>query len=208
MKDTYNERLKKRTALRQLTVAARRRRQAGFSLIDVMMWGGIVLIGLVVIAAGFLAARSKMNSVNETRELPTVISGIQATYNSQSNYAGLTLDTVARGNIWPAQETTVPTSGSATVNDRWGGPVTLTPATINTTNDIARLVYSNVPQTECNNIIQTVASSLRRVYVDNTNSGTAGGGTQVKADGQSLNINMLATACSADQNSVTYDIPH
>jgi hypothetical protein len=185
-----------------------KRRQAGTSLIELILYVGAAVLIIIAILGVAYMVRSKAFAMNESRELPQVISGVQNTYNSQPNFAGATLDAVARGNVWPANETIIPGAGAATVSNRWGGAVTLTPGTITTGSDIARLVYSNVPQTECNNVVSAVAGSLRRVYVDNTNSGTAGAGTIVKADGGTLNVGTLATACSGAQNSITYDVPH
>lgn len=184
-----------------------KRRQAGFSIMEAMIWAGLALLGFAAVVYFGFMGKAKMNSTNEARELPNIISGIQNSWNSQANFLNISLDAVARGGVWPANETTIPGAGAATVTNRFGGNVTLAAATITTANDIARLVYPNVPQTECNNIVNTVAGSLRRVYVDNTNSGTAGAGTLVKADGAALNIGTLATACGTS-NSITYDIPH
>ncbi len=184
-----------------------KKHQGGFSLMDIMLWAGIVLAGFFALMAINSMAKGKLNSTNEARDLPTIIAGIQNTYSSQSTYVGATMDTVARGNVWPATQTTIPGAGAATVMNRWSGNVTLAPATITTANDIARLVYPNVPATECISVVNAAAGSLRRVYVDSANSGTAGAGTMVKADGAVLNVTTLATACSGTQNSITYDIP-
>lgn len=179
----------------------------GFALFDFFAWTFVALLVVGGIILFAILVHSKANSSNEARELPSVIMGIQNSWNTQPNYTGLTLDAAARGNVWPSNETTIPSSGTSTVTDRWGGNVTLTPATITTTNDIARLVYAAVPQTECNDIVRAVGSTVRRIYVDNTNSGTAGGGTMVKADGSALTLTAVGTACG-QTNSITYDIGH
>jgi hypothetical protein len=184
-----------------------RKASRGFALFDFFAWTFVALLVVGGIILFAILVHSKANSSNESRELPSVIMGIQNSWNTQPNYTGLTLDAAARGNVWPSNETTIPGSGSATVTDRWGGNVTLTPATITTTNDIARLVYMSVPQTECNDIVRAVGSTVRRIYIDNANSGTAGAGTMVKADGATLSLPAIGPACGTT-NSITYDVGH
>ena len=101
---------------------------------------------------------------------------------------------------------TIPGAGAATATNRWGGTITLAVANLSATNDIVRLVYTNVSERECKAIIQGVAGLMRRIYVDSANGGAAGGGTIVKADGSALDIAALGTACGTANNSITYDV--
>ncbi|MGY8527622.1 type 4 pilus major pilin [Paracidovorax citrulli] len=181
--------------------------QGGFSLMDIVLWAGVVLFGFFALMGLNSLAKSLLNSTNEVRDLPAVVAGVQNTYRNQPNFTGLTLDTVARGGIWPESQATIPATGTATVSNSWGGAVTLTPGTITTSNDIARMVYPNVPSRECINVANAAAGAVRRIYVDNTNANTAGGGTMVKADGGNIVPATLATACSGTSNSITFDIP-
>jgi len=185
------------------------KKQHGVTTFDFIIWGGLALIivfGLVTLA---LKGRSKVSSFSETTELPLVFQGVQNTYNTQADYTGATLDTVARGQVWRPSEVTIPSSGSATVTDQFGGAVTLGVGTITTSNDIAQLNYKNYPSAECANVVNAVGGIVRRVYVDSTNSGTADAGILVKPDGGSINPTSLNSACSGSNlNSITYDIGH
>jgi hypothetical protein len=183
-------------------------RQAGTSVIELFLYIAAAMIVIAALVWAAIALKDKAQGMNEARELPQVITGIQNTWNSQPNYAGATLDAAARGNVWPANQTTIPGAGAATITNQWGGNVTLVPAIITTASDIIRLNSPNMPQTDCNNVVSVVAGSLRRVYVDNTNSGAVGAGTLVKPDGGTLDVGALATACTGTSISVTFDIPH
>ncbi len=180
--------------------------QKGFSLVELSVVLVVVfgLLGLGLVAAPQLF--SSLNSVSELSELPTVIMNIKKNSKNSSTYNGVTLDTLARSNVFPENRVTIPTSGTSTATNQWGGGVTVTVATLTTTDDIVRLVSRSVPHAECIEVVQGVAKMLRRVYVDSANSGTVGAGTLVKDDGAVINNSTLASACGTGANSITYDI--
>lgn len=180
--------------------------QQGFTLVEL----------IVVIAIGFGIIFYALNKVpqvlansrssGEISELPTITSEMQRIAANRPNWSTFTLDAMVRNNAFPDNRTTVPTSGSATATNRWGGPITFTSGTISTTGDIARITSAGVPMRECKTVVVGVAQTFRRVYVDPANSGTAGAGTAVKADGAAVDENAVGTACSGQSNSITYDL--
>ena len=153
--------------------------QRGFTMVELAV---VVAIGAVilVIALAVVPAVLANNRANaEMQELPSILSNIQKAYSNAPTYAGATLDAVIRLNAFPAERVTIPGAGAATATNRWGGTITLAVANLSATNDIVRLVYTNVSERECKAIIQGVAGLMRRIYVDSANGGAAGGGTIV-----------------------------
>lgn len=181
-------------------------RQRGVSLPQVLIAGAVGTAILLAGIAGGPKAMGMYRSSGEINDLPTIFNNIQGIYRQYPSYASLTMDTVVRSNAFPQNMSTIPAVGTpATATNRWGGAYTIALGTITTTNDIARLVSNGVPNAECQSVVQGVAASARRVYVDSTNSGTAGAGTQVKTDGGTLDSALLSTACGTT-NSITFDI--
>ena len=180
--------------------------QRGFTLIEIAIVIGIgtVLLYVVMKVIPDLLADNKSNG--ELQELPSIIANIQKNYSNAPTYAGATLDAVIRLNALPAERVTIPGAGAATATNRWGGTITMSVANLSATNDIVRLVYTNIGERACKSVIQGVAGLTRRIYVDSANGGAAGGGTIVKADGAALDIAALGTACGTGANSITYDL--
>lgn len=180
--------------------------QGGFTMVEL---GVVVAIGAVilVIALNVVPAVLANNRANaEMQELPSILTNIQKNYSNAPTFVGATLDAVIRLNAFPNERVTIPGAGLATATNRWGGTVTMTVANLSATNDIVRLVYSNVAERECKNVIQGVGGLMRRIYVDSANGGAAGGGTIVKADGAAVDTGALGTACGTAANSITYDV--
>lgn len=181
------------------------KKQKGFSLLELTVVIAVVfgLIGFGISAAPQLF--SSMNSVGELSELPTVIMNVKKSAKDRPNYNGLTIDTLARSNVFPEGRATIPSTGAATVQNQWGGAVTGAVGTLNATDDIYRLVSQAVPKQECIDTVKGVAKMVRRIYVDAANSATAGGGSLVKADGGTVTDSTLATACDGSA-AITFDI--
>lgn len=181
-------------------------KQRGVSLPQVLIAGAVGTALLLAGIAGAPKAMGMYRSSGEVNDLPTIFNNIQGIYRQYPSYTTLTMDTIVRANAFPDNESTVPAPGTAaTATNRWGGAYTVAVGTITTANDIARLVSNSVPDAECQSVVQGVAQNARRVYVDKANSGTAGAGTIVKADGGVLDSAALSTACSTT-NSITFDL--
>lgn len=179
--------------------------QRGFSLLELTV---VLIVIFGLLGLGYSAGQylfSDLNAVGELSELPKVMLNIKKAKKDSPNFAGLTIDELARSGAFPENRVTIPGSGSATATNQWGGAVTLTIGTISLSNDIARLVSNSVPKAECVNVANGVGKMLRRMYIDSNNSGTAGAGTLVKADGAQVNTAAVSTACGTT-NSITYDI--
>lgn len=181
------------------------RQQSGFTMVELGVVVAIAATILVIALAIVPTILSNTRANAEMQEFPSIASNIQKAYSNHPSFASATLDAVARLNAFPSERVTVPAAGAATASNRWGGAITLTVGTITSASDVVRLVYTGVPERECKSVIQGVPGLTRRIYVDSANSGTAGAGTIVKADGAALDLTALSTAC-ASNNSITYDI--
>ena len=185
---------------------ANRHPQKGFTLLEfivvVALGFGLLFLALTKIPQAIANSRAS----GEITELPTITAEMQRIASNRPNYSTFTLDSMIRNNAFPDNRVTVPTSGSATATNRWGGAITFAPGTIATNGDIARIASASVPQRECKTVVVGVANAFRRIYVDAANSGTIGAGTAVKADGTPIDETAVGTACSGQANSITYDL--
>lgn len=181
------------------------RQQRGFTLIElaVVVGIGFLLVGIGLYKAPSILASYRANA--ELQELPQVVTNVQKSFANAASYTGVTLDSIIRLDAFPQNRVTIPSSGAATAANRWGGAITFATGTIGTTADIGRLVYAGVPAAECKQVILGAGSMFRRIYVDSANSGAAGAGTLVKADGAAVQEAAVGTACSGSTNSITYD---
>jgi len=178
----------------------------GFTLVELIV---VIAIGFGII---FLAmtkvpqALASSRASGEIAELPGIAAEMQRVAANRPNWSTFTMDSLIRNNAFPDNRVTIPTSGAATATNRWGGAVTFSAGTIVTAGDIGRLVSASVPKRECKSVVVGVAGVFRRVYIDGANSGTAGAGTIVKADGAAVDEAAVGTACSGENNSITYDL--
>lgn len=191
---------------KKLFVQNGRARQGGFTMVELGIVVAIAAAILVIALTVVPTVLSNNRSNAEMQELPSVVTNIQKAYSNAPNYNGATLDAVIRLNALPSERVTIPAAGLATAANRWGGTITMAVATITSTDDIVRLVYTGVTERECKTVIQGLGGLTRRIYVDSANSGTAGNGTIVKADGAAVVLATLGTACGTVTNSITYDI--
>ena len=183
----------------------KKHKQQGFTLLElgIVVTIALIVVGVAVTKVPKILADHRANS--EISELPQIITNTQKAYANQQSYTGVTLDNIIRLDVFPQNYVTVPGSGAATATNRWNGPITFSAGTIATAGDIGRYVYSGVPASECKNVVLGLAQNFRRIYVDSANSGTAGAGTIVKADGAAVDPVAVGTACTGAGSSITFD---
>ncbi|WP_292802386.1 type 4 pilus major pilin [Methylotenera sp.] len=164
--------------------------QAGFTLVETGIVVAIVLLLLAgVVGAPRIIAGMKAN--NEIGELKTITTGVQKIYSNDPTFAGATLTEVISLRGLPDERIT----SATTAANRWGGAITLAPATVNTANDSILLTTTNVPEYECVNVIPQAESGFIRIAVN---------GADVKAAGAALNKTTLGTQCVDGANSIGY----
>ena len=163
-----------------------KKRQSGFTLVEL---GIVVAIAAIIIGIGLVVVPSILASTRanaEISELPTITTKIQRAYANQPNFAALTQAGIVNLNVFPES---VVNKTAGTIANRWGGAVTIAPATLKQANDAVAITSADIPTAECLQIGQGVEGAMRKITV---------GTTVVKADGVSAaDPAALGTACNA-----------
>lgn len=159
------------------------RKEKGYSIIELTIAMGLIsaLIGGILWMARGLFTDTATNQ--EVSNIPIITSKIQKRYFSQPNFVGLTNAITISYKLVPDNMV----SGGSILN-RWGGTVTIVPATINVANDSFSMTYTNVPSKSCLSMVPDLDGTIDVMAV---------GGTNVKPSGGVVNLTTLATQCNA-----------
>ncbi|SOZ17224.1 type 4 pilus major pilin [Cupriavidus taiwanensis] len=179
---------------RKINARSIRKQQGGFTLVELLIAAVLLALGIAGIYKGVSDYMSNDRANREMKELPSIITAIQQKYAQRQNYAGATTAGLINLGVFP-QSWVV----GATVQNRWGGTVTVGTATLVSANDALTLSFTQVPQAECADVIPGVEQNVRVVTV---------GGTSVKANNAQTDMTALGTACAAGgvSNTVVYTI--
>lgn len=171
-----------------------RKQQGGFTLLELMIAAVLLALGIAGIYKGVTDYMSNDRANREMKELPTIITAIQQKYAQRQNYAGATTAGLINLGVFPQSWVS-----GATLQNRWGGTVTVGTATLVSANDALTLTFTQMPQAECADVIPGIEQSVRVVTV---------GGTSVKANNAQTDMTALGTACAAGgvANTVVYTI--
>jgi prepilin-type N-terminal cleavage/methylation domain-containing protein len=169
-----------------------KKRQSGFTLVEL---GMVVAIGAIIIGIGLVVVPSILASTRanaEISELPTVVTKIQRSFQNQPNYSQVSQSTIAGLKAFPDSQV----SGT-TITNRWGGTVTVAPATLVTTDDAVAITSTQIPTAECLQLGQGVEGTMRQISI---------AGVVVKADGTTAtDPAKLGTQCaSASTVTIVY----
>ena len=164
--------------------------QKGFTLVELGIVVGLVLLLLSGLAgASRIIAGDKVN--DEVSELRAAVNNIQKIYASSSVYTGATLtDIIALKGIPDSRITSATTAAN-----RWGGAITVTVNTLNSTDDSIKYSTAAVPEYECLNILPQVDSVFAKIMI---------GTNIVKPVGGTVSKTVLATGCSGGNKTVDY----
>lgn len=168
-----------------------KRNVKGFTLIELSI---VIIVGALLLAVALVIARSVLadNRANdELKELPVIITRVQKLYANRPNFAGLTTTLAIAQNVFPDSRV----ASTTTVNNRWGGTITMAPVTIASANDAVDATYTLVPKSECLAVIPQVENNMRTITV---------GGTVVKADGALTDLTALGTQCGTSPTTIVY----
>lgn len=151
-----------------------KKRQKGFTLVELGIVVAIaaVIIGIALAVVPALLASTRANA--EISQLPTVTTKIQRAYANAANFAAVTTAAVVNLNVFPDSQVD---KVAVTISNRWGGSVTVAPATLVNANDGVAITETLIPTAECLQIGQGVEGFMRKIAV-----GTAPG-IVVKVDG-------------------------
>lgn len=171
-----------------------RQQQGGFTLVELLIAAVLLALAIAGIYKGVADYMSNDRANREMKELPAIITAIQQKYAQRQNYAGATTAGLINLGVFPQSWV-----NGNTVQNRWGGTVTVGTTTLVSANDALTLTFTQVPQAECTDVIPGLEQSVRVVTV---------GGTSVKDNNAQTDLTALGTACRAGgtSNSIVYTI--
>jgi hypothetical protein len=142
-----------------------RKKEEGLSAIEIVL---IVLAGLILLA-GALVVYHRFTRDNEVsdgvRDLMTIVSGTQAQYQGQAGFSGIDNALLVDSKVAPSS---MDIQGTSTINDPWGGPVNVAPATVNGAADSGfSVTYTKVPESACNAMGKLQIGGMQSVTINN-----------------------------------------
>lgn len=182
--------------MRLSTARAKATTQRGFALLELTI--AIILVSLLAGAAVFAYQSNQRRT--ETRENTTAVietaAELQKKFGINNQYGAVTTAIAVQSRAIPPNIRVV---GTNTAQNSYGGAVTAAPVTLTTANDSIALTWSNVPQSQCIDLVQSAHQTARRVRVATV---------VVKAtDAAAPTVATLATQCeTADRVDVVFDI--
>lgn len=164
------------------------RNKKGFTLVELMIV--IVLGGLVIAVAVAAAPRIKANiqGNKDMADIPDIVGNVQAHYSLKTSFSTLTNTIVTSYKLVPDDMIVA----AGTISNRYGGTVTLAPATISVANDSFTISYGGVPSRVCLKIVPQLAPQFLNASVN---------GTVVKATGGVVNDTTAATQCNSSETN-------
>lgn len=157
-------------------------KQRGYSMIEIAI--GTVIVGLLLaVTISYVRGIIADNRANdELKELPLVQSRLVKLYSNRPDFSGLTTTLAIANNVYPPERVTSPT----VLNNRFGGTITVAPATGSVANDSVLLTYTGVGASECKSIIPQLEQSMQKIDV---------GATNVKAIGSPVDLSLVGSSC-------------
>lgn len=166
-------------------------RQRGFVEISLNM----VLVVMAIMGGAALIIGMKMVGDAKAEALFSghrqIVDTLRLRYRNATSFAGLSntqaITLKAAPRPWM--------SGASAIANNMGGAVTITPATINTSNDGFQISHALLNEHNCNNFVNAIFPDAVTITV---------GSTQVKAaNASNVTVATLGTACDNASNTVT-----
>lgn len=158
-------------------------REKGFMSIEL---GLVLLVIAIMIAAAVLFYRDtqRKNAINNNvADIVSISGNLVSKYGQLNRYGDVTTALAVKSSVIPAHLRDV---GADTATNRFGGVIELAPADITATSDAVTITWPNVAPGMCSDIVSGVQGEFRVITVD---------GTEVKADGDVLDMTALEDAC-------------
>lgn len=135
-----------------------RNRQSGFSLLEITMVAGIIILFSVAAIVGYRMASDSANMNKAVNSLNSITAGVRNMFATQGDYVGLTNAVMLTSNSLPED---LRGTGSGTIKSPWlNAGVTLSPANVGgTANDGFNIRFNNVPARACQNFVTQVFKS-------------------------------------------------
>lgn len=148
----------------------------------VLLVTAIIIVGAVIYYRDNLRKTSVQTNV---QQILSTSSALRAKYGQSNKYSLVTTELAVRSGSIPDA---LRDGDDATATNSFGGAVTAAPASLTGANDSVEIIWPNVPEKQCSDIVTGVEGEMRQVAV---------GSTTVKANNGELDSVALETACEA-----------
>lgn len=165
-----------------------RKKQQGYSLVEIGIVMAIVAIGLFYAISKGVEMNNQSKSQSVAQDLAsTIVPNAKRLYATQSSYTGVTIGALRDNNVFPGTWNV-----AGTITGPFTGAVTTSAATFVTAGDALTITVPNVYQSICSDIVRMMAGGIEQIAV---------GGTVVQAYQGTLNVGTLGTQCAAAASS-------
>lgn len=173
------------------TVNHIRNKQAGLTMVELLI--AITMSLLLIAGVGYGASKFIANNKTKTslEDMPLIFAKAQKIYSSAATYAGITITNLVNNRAFPAELVVAGTP--PTVNNRYGGAITVAAGTIVSANDGVLFTLSNVDEEACADLVNGLQNTTSRVRVDTV---------VVKPIGGTLDVAALGTNCNDSATNV------
>lgn len=175
----------KAAAFKRQAIKATHHKQRGFGAIE---FGLVLLLIGALIAAAVLFYRDsqrKQSVNNNTSDIIFVSGNLVSKYGQLNRYGDVTTELAVKSGVIPGH---LRVPGTDDAQNRFGGVIELNPTSLNGTNDAMEITWPNVTPNQCSDIVSATEAEFRVITVD---------GTEVKSDGDQVDISGLEDACDA-----------
>ncbi|MGH7217281.1 MAG: prepilin-type N-terminal cleavage/methylation domain-containing protein [Nitrospiraceae bacterium] len=179
-----------KAAVPKLIMGGRRKKQKGFTLIE--LTAAVAIIGAVIAAAvGGRHLLTFYNGKSEGDLISNALSCARSTWTS-SNFAGITLRNMVDNGCFPVENSSGKGSAAASAANNFSTAYSISAVDLNGTNDGIQVTSTNIPSGSCSASITAANAGASRIQV------LAGATTTtVKALGRAINDGSVATACGS-----------
>jgi type II secretory pathway pseudopilin PulG len=139
--------------------------QAGFSLLEIAMVAGIIVVLSVLAIIGFQAAKQSSDLARAVTNVNALTASVRNTFSSQGDYTDLSNDIILSSNTLP--ENMRVTSGSSLIKSPWANAgFDVVPANVGgTANDGFQMTMNLVPARACQDLVSQVYRNYDAVKV-------------------------------------------
>lgn len=133
--------------------------QAGYSLLEITMVAGIIIIFSVAVIIGYRIASDSTNLNKAVNNLNSLTAGVRNIFATQGDYNGLTNAVIVSSNSIP-EDMRVP-GNTTQIKSPWANNgITVTPVNVGgTADDGFEMKWNNVPRSACQDFVTKVYRS-------------------------------------------------